>query len=368
MAISSEARSAGPFIGTGSETEFPFSFKILSADHVKVVLSKDGGATEEEVSKTSFSVGLNADQDNNPGGKVTLNSKLGSGERLSVISDAPYLQPMVLTNRGGFYPETLNESADNIVIQTQQLKGQLEKALIVPSTSTDTPQQVMQRLMNAQTEAAQYASAASASAAEARAIEKRLTSKETSLETAIINAADAKIVEIANEGESQRDSVSTTGHDWVTAVNEEGSAQRELVTATGNEQVERVQIAAQQVITQWGVACSEYIWQVGEFIPAGSVVTLPAEMKYVVSRHHLRLYWNGLAMMLGKQFSEVGDSDTESDRFVTLMPLNAGDWMMAHIIPLGRGDVNEAIVKVDQVSDALADLSAKVVYKSDQTE
>lgn len=368
MAISSETRSAGPFIGTGSETEFHFSFKILSADHVKVVLSRDGGATEEEVSKTSFSVGLNADQDNNPGGRVILNSKLGNGERLSVISDAPYLQPMVLTNRGGFYPETLNGSADNIVIQTQQLRDRLSKALIVPSTSTDTPQQVMQRLMNAQTEAAQYASAASASAGEARSIEQRLTSKETSLETAIINAANTKLSEISSEGDSQRDSVSVTGHDWVTAVNAEGSTQREFVTVTGNEQVERVKNAAQQVITQWGVACSEYIWQVSELIPAGSVVTLPAEMKYVVNRHHLRLYWNGLAMMLEKQFSELGEPDTESDRFVTLMPLNVGDWMMAHIIPLGRGDVNEAIVKVDQVSDALADLSTKVVYKSDQTE
>lgn len=245
MAISSEARSAGPFIGTGSETEFPFSFKILSADHVKVVLSKDGGATEEEVSKTSFSVGLNADQDNNPGGKVTLNSKLGSGERLSVISDAPYLQPMVLTNRGGFYPETLNDSADNIVIQTQQLKEELTRAVKVPSTSADTPEQILKDIFDTQANAHASATAAANSAAASAA--SASTSKEYADK---VTAFKGEIVTTAQNISS----VKTTAQN-VTAINDVADNAANITTVAGN--IGSVQSVASDIAGVVAVAKNE---------------------------------------------------------------------------------------------------------------
>ena len=96
MAISSDIRRSGPFVGTGKETVFPFSFKIISAEHVSVLVSTDGGVTEEALSPSAFTVSLNADQDNQPGGSVTLLEALGKDVRLSIVSDAPYLQPMVL--------------------------------------------------------------------------------------------------------------------------------------------------------------------------------------------------------------------------------------------------------------------------------
>ena len=461
MAISSEARSAGPFIGTGSETEFPFSFKILSADHVKVVLSKDGGATEEEVSKTSFSVGLNADQDNNPGGKVTLNSKLGSGERLSVISDAPYLQPMVLTNRGGFYPETLNESADNIVIQTQQLKGQLEKALIVPSTSTDTPQQVMQRLMNAQSDAAVYANAAAASAAEAalhattvkNSVNEVRQVRDNAI-SAIANAEEGAESSIQSAGDKQVERVSAVVGDAETTIRQAGDVQCDRVAIAGKRVLARdvklcgegkdtvasalaegseytlpegveyvvgfnhlrlcvnglvlypglqytevgtdftlstkvrmlMPLAVGDQVEAWvvpiggsvdettgivtpeaGASCASQTWTVSSAVEAGSEVTLPHSMKYVVGRNHLRVSWNGLVLTPLYEFNEIGAEGAESSAIAFAFALSAGDEINAWTVPYERGNPSAVQGRIDALEEALADLSQKVVYKDAQS-
>ena len=323
MAISSEARSAGPFIGTGSETEFPFSFKILSADHVKVVLSKDGGATEEEVSKTSFSVGLNADQDNNPGGKVTLNSKLGSGERLSVISDAPYLQPMVLTNRGGFYPETLNDSADNIVIQTQQLKEQVGRAILVPYTSNETSESLLSSILDVAAHAQEYSDQAAETLRQTQALA-------TKVDTMVVQT---------------------------------GETVKSEVIAVGDAQVDRVIAAGESTLWQQGLGCQERTWTLADAVTAGTAMTIPTGMQYIVGRHHLRLSWNGLQLFPDENFDEIGTADTMSGQFSCSFDMAAGDVINAWTPALGSGIAAEAIIAANDASEAVAELSRKVVYK-----
>ena len=63
MAVSSEVRSAGPFLGDGTTRTFTFSFKIFDASQVKVLTSTDGGDTETEVDDALYSVSLNDEQD-----------------------------------------------------------------------------------------------------------------------------------------------------------------------------------------------------------------------------------------------------------------------------------------------------------------
>lgn len=167
MAISSETRRAGPFQGNGTQTEFEFEFKIFDPSEVRVMVSTDEGLSESELDSDAYSCVLNDDQDTTPGGTVTLNEALAVGTTMSILSAVPYLQTMVLTNRGGFYPDMLNESADRAVILTQQLLETVERTMKVPSTSEETPEEVVERLMAAQEDARVQADAAAASAAAA---------------------------------------------------------------------------------------------------------------------------------------------------------------------------------------------------------
>lgn len=153
MAISSEVRRAGPFKGDGVQTLFEFEFTVFQPDEVAPYISTDGGATEAALNADLFSISLNSDQDMSPGGTVTLKTPLAEGTTLSILSAVPYLQSMVLTNRGGFYPSQLNESADRCVILAQQNREMLERAFMVPVTSEKTPSELLSDVMSAKVSA-----------------------------------------------------------------------------------------------------------------------------------------------------------------------------------------------------------------------
>lgn len=173
MAISTEVRRAGPFEGNGSQADFPFSFKVLAASQVRPVISTDGGETESDLPTTDFTVTLSADQDVTAGGTVHLTTPLPQGSILTIISAVPYLQPVVFTNRGGFYPEILNQALDRATAQIQQIAEKQARSLAVPTTSVKTPEQLTQELLSAQKEAQAQADAAAKSAAAAKESETK---------------------------------------------------------------------------------------------------------------------------------------------------------------------------------------------------
>ena len=107
MTISTSIRKAGPYTGNGISTVFPFSFKIFSASDLYVTRTSSEGAVVVLDLGTDFTVSLNANQDDNPGGTVTLSAALDSGYSLTVTSDIQPLQPVEFTNLGGFYPLSL---------------------------------------------------------------------------------------------------------------------------------------------------------------------------------------------------------------------------------------------------------------------
>ena len=164
MAISTEVRRAGPYHGNGQQTEFPFNFKVFDSSQVRPVLSVDGGKTETVLPSADFVVTLSVDQDVNPGGAVVLVSPLPIGSILTIISAVPYLQPVVLTNRGGFYPDILNQALDRATAQIQQLAEKQERALTVPATTEKTSEQLIQELWQVKDSAAASASASASSA------------------------------------------------------------------------------------------------------------------------------------------------------------------------------------------------------------
>ena len=137
MTISSTNRKAGPYIGNGTTTVFPFYFKVFTAADVEVVRLTVATNVETVLAlTTNYTVSLNTDQNANPGGSITLVAgALATGYNLVITSAIGNLQPTDLTNQGGFYPDVINDALDRATIQIQQLQEGLDRAALLPITS-----------------------------------------------------------------------------------------------------------------------------------------------------------------------------------------------------------------------------------------
>ncbi len=165
MTISSEVRKAGPYDGNDVTTSFPFSFKVFSADDVVVVLTDPAGIeTTLTGSGTDYSVTLNADQDTAPGGTVEKVSALATGYLLTITSSVPNLQPLDLTNQGGFYPKVINAALDRVTILVQQVSEQVGRAVKTPISSGMSPDELLASIADSDANAKQAANAAAISA------------------------------------------------------------------------------------------------------------------------------------------------------------------------------------------------------------
>lgn len=130
MAITTTTRRAGPFIGNGTTTVFPFNFKVFLATDLLVIRVDSGGNLTTLVLGTDYTAALNADQDTNPGGSVTLTAgALATTYSMIITSDVAELQQVILTNLGGFFPDVLNDVFDRLTILAQQLQTGVDQSI-----------------------------------------------------------------------------------------------------------------------------------------------------------------------------------------------------------------------------------------------
>ena len=144
MTINSTTRKTNPFTGNGSAHTFPFTFKVFS--DADIVVKKLEASTSIETTLTlglnnDYIVTLNADQNSNPGGSITLksggnNQNLASGFSLVITSDVDALQGVDLTNQGGFFPEVINDALDKAIIIHQQQQTELDRSIRFSLTNT----------------------------------------------------------------------------------------------------------------------------------------------------------------------------------------------------------------------------------------
>jgi hypothetical protein len=141
MTISTEIRRAGPYAGNGSTTAFAFVFKVFATSQVRVTRAVVATGVETTLALTTdYTVTLNANQDTNPGGTVTLLVAPTAAQSVTITSNVLNLQPTALANLGGFYPDVINDSLDRATIQIQQLDERLDRALVIPVSSTANAQ------------------------------------------------------------------------------------------------------------------------------------------------------------------------------------------------------------------------------------
>lgn len=142
MTINSTIRKTSPFVGNGSASTFPFTFKVFTAAEIVVVKVATATSTETTLTLTTdYTVSLNPDQNGNPGGSVTLVSggvaqNLANGFNLVITSAVQSLQGTDLTNQGGFYPEVINDALDKSVILHQQQQEILDRSIKFSLTNT----------------------------------------------------------------------------------------------------------------------------------------------------------------------------------------------------------------------------------------
>lgn len=142
MTVSSTTRKAGPFAGNGVVTTFPFSFKVFAKTDIKVDTVAPNGATTSLALDSDYSVTLNVDQNNTPGGVVVYpinGAPLPASYQLVILGALPLDQPTDITNQGGFYPQTIEDMVDRATIQIQQIAELAGRAIVVGEAENASP-------------------------------------------------------------------------------------------------------------------------------------------------------------------------------------------------------------------------------------
>ena len=372
MTVAAITRKAGPFTNTAASPvvgPFPFEFKIFKLSDVKVVrsLTADAeGLTETLEYGTDYIVSASLDaQDSDAGGSITLTgdvtantgSLLKPGFTLAILSAVPYSQLTTLTNYDRFMPEVLNEVHDRAVANIQQLEEYLDRAVMVPSTSTQTPEELIASLQHAADSAEKVASAY----AEQAGASASQSSDYASLAKEWATKTDGKVEDVDYSAKYYAADAKITADNLPA---KEQSLESELVAFT-DTQIERIQNESDDVLVVNATGCAEKQWTLTADIAAGTAITIPSGIYYVVGRHHLRVTYNGLVCYLETNFNEIGTTDTKSNQFSLTFDAKSGDEIDVWVAALGKADVASAITTATAANDAVAELSQKVVYKDE---
>lgn len=330
MTIETPFLNVEKYAGDGVTKTFGFGFRTFEAVDVVVVAADANGVETTLNPETDYYVSRNS---SGQGGTVTLAKAPASGTSLAITRSVPVTQEIDLVNQGEFYAETIEEAIDRLTAIAQDLREMAKRHLTVPITSNQTPEQVLNAILNIAATANQYA-------AEAKKIYEQ----------------SVLLAQVVDE------SIRTTGQTQIESVQLEGSTQVSRVVTEGDIQESRIRQLSDGVISSYGVLCQEVTWTINQVVESGSIISLPTGFGYMVGRNHLRLAYNGVSLYKTENFEEVGEVDTDSTQIKVNMPLSVGDEMMAWTVPLGRGMTDEVVAEVNQLRADLAELSRKVVY------
>lgn len=133
MTIPSTPRKAGPLLGNGVQTSWPFTFKVFADTDILVTVADNLGIESELTLTSDYTVTLNSNQETSPGGTVTY--LLPDGYTLVITGDIDYDQPLDLPSGGAFSPTALENELDRLTMQIQQLREAVNRAVQAPITS-----------------------------------------------------------------------------------------------------------------------------------------------------------------------------------------------------------------------------------------
>ena len=119
------------FEGNGTATDFPFSFKVWGTEQLTVTLTGPDGNSRPA---SGWTARLNDD-----GGSVTYlheGAPLPAGWKLAITRNMPFEQQIDLVSGTRFDAEVIETGLDRATAERQQLLEQLQRAVILPPTSS----------------------------------------------------------------------------------------------------------------------------------------------------------------------------------------------------------------------------------------
>ncbi len=163
------ALSKALYQGNGSATQFPFAFKVWEPDQIRVTVTGPGRESRDVTSQSRIEL-------TEAGGVVTYplaGEALSDRYFLSVTRNMPFVQDIDLVSGSKFDPQVIEDGLDKSAAERQQLREQLSRAVILPPTSEQSPEEVVEDIYAARDEAQTSAKAAaqSATAAEKSAVD-----------------------------------------------------------------------------------------------------------------------------------------------------------------------------------------------------
>ncbi len=167
MTISSTINSAGPYTGD-TVGPFAFAFKVFTASDI-LVIRQDINDVETTLTKDAdYTVQLNDDQNNTPGGNIYLTTSLGV-DSLAIVRFVEFTQPLDIQSAGGWNPEVVEDAFDRLTIQVQQLKTETDRSLKLSLFTEDDPEDFIAAVQAAADDAQDALTAAEAAQAAAEA-------------------------------------------------------------------------------------------------------------------------------------------------------------------------------------------------------
>ncbi len=179
MLETTNARS-GPYVSSGSNTEYPFYFPVLS--HLHLAVYKDG----ERQAVNQYGTTHTTD-----GGSIRFHTPPAAGSLVAIVRDVPITQVVDLQNNTAFLPEVIEMALDRLTMICQQIREILSRTLTVPPT--EDMDQLFELFMSIPDEAAAAASSAAAAAQSAITAAQHASSALASRVAAATSAAAAAL-------------------------------------------------------------------------------------------------------------------------------------------------------------------------------
>jgi hypothetical protein len=166
MTISSSTAKSGPYAGNGVTVVFAISFACYAAADLTVVRTDPAGADTTLTLATDYTVSLNVDQTNSPGGTITMTAAPATGYQVTILRNVQMTQGSSFPNQGGWYPQVVEKALDKLTMIVQQLQEKLSRSVTLGVTQTD-PTAVINAITTGASVAAASAASATASASSA---------------------------------------------------------------------------------------------------------------------------------------------------------------------------------------------------------
>ena len=192
--------SRAVYQGNGAATAFPFAFKVWSTDQLSVSITSPQGHTTAAQGWTA-SLGES-------GGTLTYlhnGAPLPDGWRLAIVRDMPFAQGIDLVSASRFDPQVIEDGLDQATAELQQLNEKISRAVIMPATSEQSPEEMVQSIYTSRDAAAASASEANAHARSAQArVDEAKGSADDAASSATAAALSAAKAEAASGGLAPR--------------------------------------------------------------------------------------------------------------------------------------------------------------------